>query len=203
MKLTSRRHRPGLVSFFCERHDKTSETMETERQEDVAPAGPSTAQNQRAHDNDRKGKRMRYSIMDILMTMGLVALVAATAGPRFSKACSENRLSAMVDGLHAVRSQIERYRVEHDGLLPGQTMPGACIGAEAFIDSMTRKDGAGRGPWLRAVPANPFVTGEAAADITCVNAVDASPTGAEGTGWWFNAATGQFCACDSRFHSVY
>jgi hypothetical protein len=109
----------------------------------------------------------------------------------------------MVEGLHTVRSRIECYRIEHDGLLPGQTMPAAGVSADTFISSMTRKDGEGRGAWLRAVPANPFVTGDTADDVTCVNAVDALPTGEEGTGWWFNAATGQFRACDSRFHSVY
>jgi len=177
--------------------------METERQKDTAPVAPPTQQSQTASDNDPKDKKVRYSIMDILMTMCLVALIAATAGPRFSKACSENRLSAMVEGLHTVRSQIERYRIENDGLLPGQTMPAACVSADTFINSMTCKDAAGRGAWLRAVPANPFVTGDTADDVTIVNDVDALPTGEEGTGWWFNAATGQFCACDSRFHSVY
>lgn len=177
--------------------------METERQKDVSSAAPSAQQSQTAPANDPKDKKVRYSIMDILMTMCLVALIAATAGPRFSKACSENRLSAMVEGLHTVRSQIERYRIENDGLLPGQAMPAAGVSADTFIKSMTCKDAAGQGPWLRAIPGNPFVTGDAADDVTIANAVDALPTGEEGTGWWFNAATGQFRACDSRFHSVY
>ena len=150
-----------------------------------------------------KDKRMRYSILDILMTMALVALVAASAGPRFSKASLENRLSEMVDGLYAVRSQIERYRVEHNGLLPGQTSPGGHVSPDAFAEAVTRPDASGRGPWLRAIPANPFMTGDKADDVTCVNAAGASPTGDEGTGWWFNAATGEFRACDNRFHAEY
>ncbi len=146
---------------------------------------------------------MRYSIMDILMTMALVTLIAASSAPRFSKAAAENRLSAMVDALHTVRCQIEIYRLEHGGLLPGQDDSEAGVSADAFVKCMTKKDTAGRGPLLKAIPANPFFHGDAADDVTCVNAMDAMPTGEEGTGWWFNAATGHFRACDSRFHSVY
>jgi len=146
---------------------------------------------------------MHYSIMNLLMTMGLVALIAASAGPRFSKASFENRLPEMIDSLYTVRSQIESCRLEHGGMLPGQTSPWACVGADPFGDFMMRQDASGRGPWLKTVPANPFMTGDKANDVTCVNEVGVSPTGEEGTGWWFNAATGEFRACDSRFHAEY
>lgn len=140
--------------------------------------------------------------MDILMTVMVVALITATAGPRLSKAAAESQLSQMVAGLHAVRSQIERYRIEHDGLLPGQDAPGRQIAADDFKNSLCGRNAAGSRR-LIALPANPFMSGDAAADVTCVNDAQASPTGEEGTGWWFNAATGQFLACDSRFHAAY
>lgn len=176
--------------------------MQTQKTDNTLPPVPPVLSVQGGREEGQKDQRMRYGIMDILMTMALVVLVAATAGPRFSKAAAENRLAEMVDILHAVRSNIECHRLANGGLLPGQKAPGADVSADAFLRTMTarRESGYVR---LNGFPANPFVSGDAAAAVTCVNSIDALPTGDEGTGWWFNSATGQFRACDSRFHSVY
>jgi len=174
--------------------------MDTKRKKDAVPV--STPDPRNATQDDSKDERVRYSTMDILMTVMVVALIAATAGPRLSKAAAENQLPQMVAGLHAVRSQIERYRIEHDGLLPGQNAPGSQVSADDFIKCMIRMNVAG-GRRVAGLPANPFMSGDAAAEVTCVNDAQAAPTGEEGTGWWFNAATGQFLACDSRFHAAY
>ena len=150
-------------------------------------------------------RRMRsgYTMEDVLIAMLLVALLAATAAPRFTKACAENRLPAMVEGLHRIRCQIQVYKMEHDGLLPGQAAAGEDIGCDDFVQAMTESDGGGSRGYLKAIPRNPFVDDETADDITIVNSFDAVCSGTEGTGWWFNVATGEFRASDSRFHSVY
>lgn len=171
--------------------------MDTKQQADTAPAAHAP------QEDDRKGKGMPYGIMDILMTMTLISLAAAIAAPRFSKAAAESRLLEMIDALYVVRSHIEQYRLENDGLLPGQSASGAAVSVDDFKGALTMKRGKAFKNRVRAVPANPFMSGERADDITCVNGVELLPTGEEGTGWWFNAATGQFRACDSRFHSVY
>ena len=109
----------------------------------------------------------------------------------------------MVDGLQRVRCQIELYRIEHDGLLPGQTVPGAEVTCESFVNALTEPDSVRAEPYLREIPANPFVDDDLAADIVVVNAAGAEPCGDEGTGWWFNVATGDFRANDCGFHSGY
>ncbi len=140
---------------------------------------------------------------DVLIVIALMALLAAAAGPRFTKACGERRLPAMVDDLHRMRCQIELYRIEHGGLLPGQTTPGGDVTCDAFINALTEPGSVRAAPYLREIPANPFIADDAADDITIVNCMATGPCGGGHTGWWFNVASGEFRANDSRFHSVY
>ncbi len=109
----------------------------------------------------------------------------------------------MVDNLQMMRCQIELYRIEHDGLLPGQTTMGEGVTCESFVNALTEPDSVRAEPYLREIPANPFVDDDTADDIVVVNAAGAEPCGGESSGWWFNAASGEFRANNSRFHSGY
>ena len=140
---------------------------------------------------------------DVVIAIGLIALIAACAGPRLTRASAEKRLPAMIDDLQRMRCQIELYRIEHDGLLPGQTMLGDDVTCESFVNALTEPDNVRAKPYLMEIPANPFVDDDTADDITIANCMTAKPCGGESTGWWFNVATGEFRANDCGFHSVY
>ncbi len=140
---------------------------------------------------------------DVVITIGLIALIAACAGPRLSRASAEKKLPAMVSELQRMRCQIELYRGEHDGLLPGQTTPGGSVTCDAFINALTESADGRLAPYLREIPANPFVDDDTADDITIVNCMTVEPCGGGHTGWWFNVASGEFRANNSRFHSDY
>ncbi|RLI95906.1 MAG: hypothetical protein DRP00_06125 [Candidatus Aenigmatarchaeota archaeon] len=140
---------------------------------------------------------------DVVIAVALIALIAACAGPRISRAGDARRLGAMVDELQRMRCRIELYRMEHDGLLPGQTAPGGEVTCDGFISALTESAGGGRAPYLKEMPVNPFVADDTADDIAIVNCMDAAPCGGESTGWWFNVATGDFRANDCGFHSAY
>jgi len=151
-------------------------------------------------ETDRHG----FTVMEVFMVIIILCIVAAVAVPRLSHAAAQNRTSDMVGKLHLVRSQVQLYKSQHGDLLPGQKVIGADINQADFIDAMTARSTVdGYGPYLKEMPGNPFVAGDAADDITCVNGVNSVPTGTEGTGWWLNAATGQFRPCDSKFHTAY
>ena len=99
---------------------------------------------------------------------------------------------------------MQLYKIQHGDLLPGQKVTGGDIAQADFIAAMTRRNTVdGYGPYIKEMPENPFVDGHAADDITCVNDADAVPTGNERTGWWLNASTGEFHACDNQFHTAY
>ncbi len=140
---------------------------------------------------------------DVVIAVALIALLAACAGPRLSRASAEKRLPAMIDDLQKMRCQIELYRIEHDGLLPGQTMVGEDVTCESFVNALTEPDNVKAEPYLREIPANPFIDDDTADGITIVNCLDIEPCGGGHTGWWFNVASGEFRANDCGFHSDY
>ena len=144
-----------------------------------------------------------FTLMEVFIVALVLCVITAIAIPRVSHARSEARLSDMVGKLQNVRSQLSLYKVQHDGLLPGQKRAGGDVGQAGFVHDLTTASDDGLGPYLNAMPKNFFVETDAADDITCVNDSNAVPTGNEGTGWWLNAATGEFRACDNEFHSKY
>jgi general secretion pathway protein G len=149
---------------------------------------------------DKRG----FTVMEIFIVAVILCILAAIVVPRISQAKAEGKLSDMVSRLQMIRSQMELYKIQHGDLLPGQEVIAGDITEARFITAMTRKNTVdGYGPYFKKMPENPFITGEVANDITCVNDTNAVPTGIEGTGWWLNAATGQFRACDSQFHTAY
>ncbi len=135
--------------------------------------------------------------------IGLILLSAAVGiTPRISQAQEEGRVGVLSDCLQRVRASIAVYQAEHDGALPVLTGQGRAGGQE-FAACLTSRDAQGRGPYLKAIPANPFASRETAGLVTVVCDPNATPVGEEGTGWWFNAATGHFAACDSSYHAAF
>jgi hypothetical protein len=90
---------------------------------------------------------------------------------------------------------LELFKIQHDDRLPGQTVWAGGINGRMFVKELTEKGSDDLGPYLREIPSNAYNN---QSTITFVNDPAAQPTGAEGTGWWCNAATGEFRACDSR-----
>ena len=136
--------------------------------------------------------------------IGLILLaIVMTVTPRVSQAQSEKQVSLLAERLQQVRSRIAVYQAEHEGSVPGFSDGCLQVCADDFTVALTSRDEQGLGPYLDQIPANPFVKAEMSQAVTVVNDPAAWPTGQEGTGWWFNAATGQFSACDSAYHAAY
>ena len=96
------------------------------------------------------------------------------------------------------------YKVNNDGLLPGQGSVGDRVTPEQFIAAMTQQNPETSEPYLREILENPYVEDSGRQNkIICVYDVNATPTVFEGVDWCFNAATGDFFACDSEFHTHY
>ena len=147
----------------------------------------------------------KYSsrVIEVSIVILVICVIAAAATPRFSHARSQGKLTDLVSKLQQVRTQISIYKVQHNNLLPGQETTCGDITEQDFVKAMTTKGPDGFGPYLKTMPANSYVQGSGGDRVTCVNDSEAAVTGNEGTGWWLNAATGQFCASDSSFHAAY
>ena len=145
----------------------------------------------------------KFTIVEVCIVLIILTIMAAISVPRLSHASSEAKLSNMVARLQKIRSNIVLYKIQHDNLLPGQKTAGGDISEADFIIAITTKGADGLGPYLKKMPANPFMDGDSEERITCVNDADVAAKGTEGTGWWLNAATGEFRACDNAVHGVY
>ena len=142
----------------------------------------------------RRRRSGAFTLVEILLVVVILGVLAAIVIPRFSEATSEAHLNTLRGNLQTFRSQIELYKVQHNDLLPGQASFGGAVAEADFVDALLTNDGT-YGPYVRKIPENLFITD--AADriaITCVNDAAAAPAGNEGTGWWFNAANGDFRA---------
>ncbi len=132
---------------------------------------------------------------EIFVVMMILGIVSAVAVPRFSRASSQARLNDLISDLQEVRSQLELFKIQHDDRLPGQTVMDGAIDEKLFVRELTERGSDGLGPYLIQIPSNAYNNQRT---VTFVNDPLAQPRGDEGTGWWCNAATGEFRACDSR-----
>ncbi len=143
-----------------------------------------------------------FTLVEILIVVVILGVLAAIVVPQFSQASSEAHLSTILGNLQTVRSQIQLYKVQHSDLLPGQAVIGGAVAEADFVNAMTND--AIYGAYVRKIPDNLYVSNAANRDtVTCVNDAAATPAGNEGTGWWFNAANGDFRACDSPGSTQY
>jgi hypothetical protein len=151
-----------------------------------------------------KKETKKLTLCDGCILMVLFGIVASVFTPGVTQAVEEKKLSDMVDRLQIIRSQIMLYKAHHHGLLPGQQSDGDSVTSDAFVAAMQQQRPDGSGSYLRQMPDNPYVNDSMRRSmIICVNDINAVPKGSEGAGWWFNAATGDFFACDSEFHTQY
>ena len=151
-----------------------------------------------------KKETKKLTLCDGCILALIIGIAASVFTPGVTQAVEGQKLSNMVDRLQIIRSQIMLYKAHNNGLLPGQRLVGDSVTSDAFALAMKQKRSDGSGSYLRAISDNPYILiPEQRNTITCVNDANAVPTGFEGTGWWFNAATGEFFACDSKFHTNY
>jgi type II secretory pathway pseudopilin PulG len=149
-------------------------------------------------------KRIKPTFGEWCILIGLLGLIAAAIRPAASQAVEEQKLSNLVGRLHEIRAGIALYKADHAGLYPGQRHFGGNIDPGLFVQDLTTADGIGKRAYLSLMPSNPYLEGQVfAGRVFCVNDPLAKPCVGTEAGWWFNAATGQFCALDSEFHMQY
>ena len=143
-----------------------------------------------------KVHRSAFTLIEVLIVVIIMALLAATIIPQFSSSTTDAKKSALNFNLHTMRSQIEMFKVHHNGTPPKQS---------TFADQMTKKtnvDGTVNatsglyGPYFQGlVPANPYNNNNALAKYT------AAPTGTPPTGSADSGASGwQYDESDGSFY---
>jgi prepilin-type N-terminal cleavage/methylation domain-containing protein len=167
-----------------------------------------------------------FTLIELLIVVIIIAILAAIAIPQFSSSSKDAQEAALDANLATVRSSIELYRVQHANVYPGVAASsggGTCAGTigaataksnTAVIDQLTaysnasggtctvKSDTYSFGPYLRAIPAEPFGNVNT---LVAVDTVPPAPT-AVVNGWLYSTLTGQFMintnALDSKTPAV-
>jgi general secretion pathway protein G len=135
-------------------------------------------------------KKAAFTLVELLIVVVILGILAAVVIPQFSDASTETRMSSLQENLTTIRKQIDVYKLQHQGILPGQA---------TFADQMTKKtdvDGTvnvatGKfGPYLQRIPNNPFTNGGTGNDVT-------NTAAATNKAWFWEATTGEFKANDA------
>jgi general secretion pathway protein G len=138
--------------------------------------------------------RKDFTLLDTLILAVAIAILAGTGVPLLEAARHQTQLTVLQENLHTLRSQIELYQLQHQGVAPRVehgTLPQLLqpTNAAGAIGSYGTKYPFG--PYLTSgVPTNPL-TGRSIVSLT-----ESFPPQApsDGGGWLYHQATGQIAA---------
>src|SRR5436190_16716944 len=142
-------------------------------------------------------RRSAFTLIEVLIVVVIMAILAATIIPQFTDSTKDAKSSTVKFNLATLRSQIQLYRTQHNGLNPSATL----VELTQLTDlSGTAGTGATfvYGPYLREIPMNPFTNSKTVTTTTA----DPLTTAPAGTGGWiYNATTGNIWIDSATFYT--
>src|SRR6266850_844187 len=67
-------------------------------------------------------RRSAFTLIEVLIVVVIMAILAATIIPQFTDSTKDAKWSTVKSNLGTLRSQIQLYRVHHNGLNPSGTL---------------------------------------------------------------------------------
>ena len=135
----------------------------------------------------RSVRQSGFTLVEVLIVVVIMAILAATIIPQFSDSTRDAKVSTTTFNLHTLRSQIELYKTQHNGVVPSGTLVELTVNTDADGNQGTGSTFP-YGPYIREIPDNPFTNSNAITVIANDPAVAGDVTG--NTGWLFNTTTG-------------
>jgi prepilin-type N-terminal cleavage/methylation domain-containing protein len=145
-------------------------------------------------------QREGFTLVEMMIVVAILGILGAIVLPVYQGHASEAKVSAAKSNLHAIRAQIELYKMQHNGGLPGYVSGAGIpegmlelqfVGTSEVTGLPTdSKIPAGNylyGPYLLDIPENPF-NGKTAFRYSTDFAIDA---GVVNIGWLYDRTTGQ------------
>ena len=142
--------------------------------------------------NVHAAARGGFSLIEILIVIIIMSIIAVIVIPKYVEASKEAAEAALAKDLRMLREQIEVFKLQHNGILPGQDnikMYKQLTG-KTDIDGTLNASGA-FGPYMRIFPTNPFT------DTNTVKQADSGSPGATGQAWFYNTTIGLFAPNDN------
>jgi len=143
-----------------------------------------------------------FTLVELMIVVSILGILGALVLPVYQGHASEAKVSAARSNLHAMRVQIELYKMQHGGVLPGSafgvgvtestlakqlvgtsTVDGAASSSKAPADPFLY------GPYFVKIPVNTFNDKSNIAYSTDF----AADAGIKDSGWLYNRTTGQIC----------
>lgn len=109
-----------------------------------------------------------FTLVEILIVVVILGILAAIVIPQFTDASEDAKEASLLSNLQTMRGQIELYKAQHNGVVPGDvtTVSGAAA-VEAALTGLTNASGIAQtapgagvyGPYMQKIPKNPYNDG--------------------------------------------
>jgi prepilin-type N-terminal cleavage/methylation domain-containing protein len=145
-------------------------------------------------------RRSAFTLIEVLIVVIIMAVLAATIIPQFTTSTKDAKESSLKFNMHTLRSQIELYKAQHNGVYPAVTSKSLPqLTSRTNAGGTTGTDAASYpfGPYVDQIPNNPMDGKNA---VTSVSLSGAKPTAVSGTdgGWQYDPNTGAIWPNDSE-----
>ena len=136
--------------------------------------------------------RAAFTLIELLIVVVILAILAAVTVPLFLDATGDSKMGAGVTNLWTLRSQIQVYKAQHQGRPP-----------DAALSNLLKKTdingnaGSDFGPYLYALPLNPF-TNKSTVRPAAANPPTSATPGTD-RGWLYHAASGNVWLDDANY----
>lgn len=150
-------------------------------------------------------KKTAFTLIEVILVVTILGILAALVLPTFSDHASGARESAAKSDLMTIRSQIELYKLQHNGVQPGYvdgvsapnptTVQLQLVGTSqvgGLPSPSTIPAGTYLyGPYLKKIPKNPFNNLSTVAYVADGTAFSTAANGTS-SGWLYKKETGEF-----------
>lgn len=144
-----------------------------------------------------------FTLVELMIVVAILGILAAIVIPQLQGNTIKARESAAKDTLRTWRSQIEFYKMQHNGKAPGYKGPLAATAAELKCQFIGTSDINGNavaasnptapflyGPYLKAIPKNPFNNRDEIVYVPVATQFSAAANGTS-SGWLYKKETGE------------
>jgi len=132
--------------------------------------------------------RKGFTLVEILIVVIILGILAAIVIPQFTNASTDAKRSNMASQDQTIKSQISLYSLQHNDSAPPLatlfTNLGEITDVNGNVSGAAGFAAPGFGPYLQATPVNPLTNSSSVVAVGTAAALT--------TGWYYNAATGEF-----------